>query len=112
MSTLASPARPVKAIRPRVKPARRVRLIIAPTATMPGIVRIVVGDEPWTDYHFSRLPSAFGTAFRLVQLIGEHLRYDVLLDGPRSSCECKGFARWGHCKHVDGLQALVNRGRL
>ena len=115
MNTLASPPRPVKASTPRTprpRPARRVNLLCAPTPTMPGLVRIVVGDEPWTDYNFRPLPSAFGRAFRLVKLLGPHDRYDVLLDGPRSSCCCKGFCRWGRCKHISALQALVNAGRL
>jgi hypothetical protein len=80
---------------------------------MPGIVRIQAGrDDWWTDYQVTRLPSAFGVASRLVQMIGEHLRYDVLLHGRLSSCECRGFLRHGHCKHVDGLQALRKAGKL
>jgi hypothetical protein len=80
---------------------------------MPGIVRIQAGrDDWWTDYFITRLATHFGVAFRLVQMIGEHLRYDVLLDSRRSSCECKGFLHWGHCKHVEGLQALLDAGRI
>jgi hypothetical protein len=79
---------------------------------MPGVVRIQVDGEPWADYNLARLPSAFGTAFRLVKHLGRCERYDVLLDGSRSSCECRGFLRHGHCKHQAGMQALVNRGIL
>jgi hypothetical protein len=79
---------------------------------MPGIVRLVVGDEPWTDYNLARIPSDFGMAFRLVKILGPHDRYDVLLDGERSYCDCKGFLHHGHCKHVDGLAALVKAGKL
>jgi hypothetical protein len=39
----------VSAKRPRVKPQRDVRLLLRPTATMPGVVRIQVGEEPRTD---------------------------------------------------------------
>jgi hypothetical protein len=79
---------------------------------MPGVVRIQVGDEPWSDYNLARIPSAFGTAFRLVKLHGRCERYDVNLAGERSTCECRGFLAHGHCKHTQGLQALVNRGVL
>jgi hypothetical protein len=38
--------------------------------------------------------------------------YHVLLAGPESSCTCKGNSYTGHCKHVEGLQELVGKGRL
>jgi hypothetical protein len=28
------------------------------------------------------------------------------------SCECKGFLRWGHCRHVAGLVMLHEAGTL
>jgi hypothetical protein len=28
------------------------------------------------------------------------------------TCDCRGFERWGHCKHHDGLQILADTGRL
>jgi hypothetical protein len=39
--------------------------------------------------------------------------YDVNLspDG-KHRCECLGFLRWGHCKHVNGLAVLVEGGKL
>ena len=115
MSTLTEPRPSVKtgtARKPRPKPARRVNLLCPATPTMPGIVRIQVGDEPWTDYNLAPIASAFGRAFRLVKLLGPHDRYDVLLNGERSTCECKGFLRWGHCKHIGALYALAEKGHL
>jgi hypothetical protein len=47
-----------------------------------------------------------------VKLLTPHDRYDVLLHGEHSSCECKGFLRHSGCKHVDGLAKLVERGIL
>src|SRR4051794_38799657 len=38
--------------------------------------------------------------------------YSVLLDGNDSRCDCKGFDSHGHCKHVESLLALQQRGRL
>jgi hypothetical protein len=96
----------------RVKAARTVRLILRPTATMPGVVRIQAGREPWTDYNIARIPSDFGTAFRLVKLPSPCDCYDVLLNGIHSTCECKGFRHRRHCKHVEGLAALRSAGRI
>jgi hypothetical protein len=49
-----------------------------------------------------------------VQKAGEEAAYEVCLsaDGTADACDCKGFARWSHCKHRDGLAALVKAGRL
>jgi hypothetical protein len=47
-----------------------------------------------------------------VKLLGEHDTYHVNLAGPRSTCEGKGFLAHGHCKHVSGLAALVEKGLL
>jgi hypothetical protein len=40
--------------------------------------------------------------------------YHVCLDpaGGRHSCECRGFLRHGHCKHVEALWALRAAGQL
>ena len=29
-----------------------------------------------------------------------------------SSCDCRGFQRWGQCKHVAALEKLITLGRL
>ncbi len=79
-------------------------------------------------YILSPLPCDFGAAafrlHKLPQLVkpGEADHYDVLLDGRRSTCECKGFERHGwhldadgkpcSCKHGDSLLALVAAGKL
>ena len=38
--------------------------------------------------------------------------YAVCLYGTDSECDCKGFASHGHCKHVESLLALQQRGKL
>ena len=93
-------------------PQRFVNLLCAPTRTMPGLVRIRVGDEPWTDYNLAPIHSDFGRAFRLVKLLGPHDRYDVLLQGEHSTCECKGFLRHHHCKHLGAIYALAEKGHI
>jgi len=58
-----------------------------------------------------------GAAFRLTkfeqfQRGDDDAVYNVLLDGRRSSCECKGHLRHGHCRHVEALTALRAAGKL
>src|SRR5262249_29735749 len=38
--------------------------------------------------------------------------YAVCLSGPDSTCHCKGHVSHGHCKHVESLLALQQRGKL
>ena len=68
-------------------------------------------------YALEVLSSDFGAAFRLTKADdgdGHAEEYDVLLDTEHKfhTCECRGFLRWQHCKHVDSLLALVKSGRL
>jgi hypothetical protein len=100
----------------RVKPARSIRLVVAPSAGGAGVVRIAVGRLA-ADYLLQPIPSEIGgRAFQLSKVGPEADGevYHVLLTGdPRQdSCGCKGFARHSHCKHRDGLAALVAACRL
>jgi hypothetical protein len=73
-------------------------------------------------YRVSPIASQIGgRAFRLEkadQGDGAAEVYDVLLDGQHSTCDCKGFARYGMsaagtgCKHVAGCQAAITSGKL
>jgi hypothetical protein len=96
----------------RAKPPRSVGLVIRPEGYASGVLRIRVGESE-TDYVITPMRSDFGRAFRLEKVgtdAGE--TYHVCLDGAKTTCDCKGFARWSHCKHADGLTALVAAGRL
>ena len=54
------------------------------------------------------LASDFGRAVELQKWDDAAEAYHVLLSGDgRHSCECKGFLHHGHCKHVEGLAALL-----
>jgi hypothetical protein len=96
---------------PRVKPARSIRLVV-PLAGGPGVVRVTVGRET-ADYVVTPIRADFGRGF-LVEKVGAdgESSYHVHLDGDRRSCECRGFARYGYCRHADGLAALAAAGRL
>jgi hypothetical protein len=72
-------------------------------------------DKNTTAYRMVPLPSDFGRAVRLEKADkgdGQSETYDVLLDGERSTCECKGFLRHSHCKHVSGIAAVIASGQL
>src|SRR5262245_48262658 len=99
-----------------LNPRRTIRLRQAPESWVHGLLSLTETrgrKTTTTDYWIDWLPSDFGTAYRLRKFQdqgGES--YDVLLDGRHSTCECLGFQRWGHCKHIEGLQALVAAGQL
>jgi hypothetical protein len=62
-------------------------------------------------YAVTPAPSDFGTAYRVESRV-EGKAYDVLLDGPATSCTCPGFCYTGGCKHVAALLALQAEGRV
>ena len=109
-ATATAPARQRK---PRPKPARFVRLVIKPDADSLGVVRLTVGGVS-ADYLLTPLAADFGRGFKVekIGLEGRGEFYHVNLDGDKRTCECKGYLKWGHCKHADGLAALVVAGKL
>jgi hypothetical protein len=50
-------------------------------------------------------PSVALKAFRLRKLTGNRNSYQVRFTPRRVQCQCKGFLRWGRCKHVRMLRA-------
>lgn len=72
-------------------------------------------DGDMRGYRLTALGSDFGAAYRLDKADngdGDTESYDVLLDGARSSCTCKGHTYRGKCKHVDALNKLHRVGKL
>lgn len=69
-------------------------------------------------YWLDSLAHDFGPsvrAFRVTKILGkpgEPDHYDVTLSDAGDTCECKGFIRWGRCKHTGALRCLVRRGTL
>jgi len=64
-------------------------------------------------YAFAEIPCAIGGRGFAVHRLGlgplYHVRTGTDLE---CSCECLGFLRHGHCKHVRALQTLTDRGLL
>ena len=111
-TTATAPARPRK---PRSKPERRIGLVVRPEGGT-GVVRIAVGMAS-TDYTLREFRSDIGgRAFELAKAgpdaDGEVYHVRLTGDPRQDSCSCKGFAGHSHCKHRDGLAALVAAGRL
>jgi hypothetical protein len=87
-----------------------------PSDTDPnGVLRIATPRE--TAYYDTleidcQFPECRG--FVLVKHTPERETHHVCLslNAGESTCDCPGFLRWGHCKHVDGLRALASRGQL
>jgi hypothetical protein len=106
----ATTSEPTRQRKPRPKPARSVRLCVKPHEQGPGVLRITVGGKE-TDYFLTPLASDFGKGF-LLEKIGAEETYHVNVDGDKKTCECKGYLRHSHCKHGDGLAALIAARRL
>jgi hypothetical protein len=109
----ATTSAPTRQRKPRPKPARSIRLCVRPDGDTTGVVRITVGKQA-ADYFVTELPADFGRGFR-VEKIGldcTEAAYHVNVNGAERTCECQGYLRHQHCKHVDGLAALIAAGRL
>jgi len=98
--------------KPRTKPARRIGVAVRPSEVNPFfVIRITEGKK--TDLYSVRpIPSDWGTAYTMAKLPEENDPYHVNLAGADSTCDCKGHTRHGHCRHVEGLTALTNSGRM
>ena len=109
-ATATAPARQRK---PRTRPQRFVRLMVSPAVDGTGVIRLTVAKKA-ADYFLTLIPTDFGRGFK-VEKIGLHATESgchINIDGEARSCECKGFVRHGHCKHADGIAALLAAGRL
>ncbi|HEY7310011.1 MAG TPA: hypothetical protein VH643_11685 [Gemmataceae bacterium] len=104
------------------KPERRIRVLHPLSDSGAAVVAITV-DNKEEVYAVRRIAADFGAAYHvikgeLVEEPDESLRlhdaahYDLCLNGEQSTCECKGFLRWHHCKHVSGLTALRQRNLI
>jgi hypothetical protein len=96
---------------------RQVRLVRAGGPGQPwSAVEITTGKETAL-YAVKAIRSEIGgRAFELVKQgeveDGEGGWYHVLVDDENTTCDCKGFLRWAHCKHEWACSRLAGRGLL
>jgi hypothetical protein len=68
-------------------------------------------------YWLDALATDFGHGWRLRKFSAYQRgdgdsAYDVMLNAEESSCECKGFLRHQHCKHLEALAVLKDAGLI
>jgi hypothetical protein len=91
---------------------RVIRLIRPPGNDGVGIFSITDRNRT-QDYVFKEIRCDIGGRGFAVHRIGLADLYHVRVGAPRdSSCECLGFLRHGHCRHIQGLAALIGHDVL
>ena len=81
-------------MQPRSKPSQLVpffRLVLSIGSDSYAVVPLATGPHQ--------------KAFRLRKLTGDRNSYEIRVRDNRARCTCRGFTRWGRCKHVRVLQA-------
>lgn len=102
---------------PAVKPGRSLRLLPTEEAAVCVEITQPRGQRRETSrYWIDAIPSDWGRAF-LVEKQGDgsqpNEEYHVLIENAQDgSCECLGFLRWGHCKHLAAVRKLLELGQL
>lgn len=95
---------------PSAKPARAIALVRSPAIDGVGVFRITTGATVQF-YTFREIRCDIGGRGFVVHRLGLGTVYHVRAGAPEeSSCECLGWLRHDHCKHVLGLNALIGRG--
>ena len=101
---------------PKSKSRRAIRLTQPPDARGVGTLCITDGKGECVNYVFREIPCQIGgRGFELHKLgIGGILYHTRAGNDPNEecSCECMGWLRNGHCKHVAGLLALIKQGKI
>ena len=88
-------------------PPRVIRLVRPPDEAVVGIFAIATKKQTQF-YVFKEIPCDIGGRAFEVHRLGLADLYYVRIGAPaETSCECMGFLRHGHCKHVQGLAALI-----
>jgi hypothetical protein len=93
-------------------PTRTIALVRPPNRHGVGVFCIAASKKSQF-YTFREIQCEIGGRGFAVHRLGRGTLYHVRVGAPDdSSCECMGFLRWGRCKHVAGLTALIERGQL
>lgn len=114
-SVAAFPRHANRTRKPRPKAARFIRWLTSPLSPNNSLaaIRIICG-RVIRHYYVREFDAPEGRAFELevINVNFKHedrTRYAVFFhqNGQDRSCECLGFEKWGHCKHIEGLAALL-----
>lgn len=94
-------------------PTRTITLVREPDSRGVGVFCISVGKK-CQFYTFREIPCEIGGRGFAVHRLGQGTLYHVRVgrEPEDNSCECMGFLRWDHCKHVSGLKALIKQKKL
>jgi hypothetical protein len=91
---------------------RSIRLVSPPDPDGVGIFCLSSGPQH-AFYVFKEIACAIGGRGFAVHRMGLSQLYFVRVGRPADrSCECLGFLAHGNCKHVLGLEALVEHGAI
>lgn len=102
MTTQLETPAPVKTRKPKSKPARSLAIIEQHGDEM--FIAITVGKQT-SHYWIEPLAGVdFGAGFAFTKDDGTV--YNVNVNGKESLCDCRGFGRHAHCKHVDSTRKL------
>lgn len=95
-----------------MQPSRVIRLLRPPDSFGVGVFAIT--NKHGTQYYvFREFACEIGGRGFAVHRLGLANLYHVRIHTPRdSTCECLGFLRHGHCKHIQGLSALIGHHLL
>lgn len=94
-------------------PPRTIRLVRPPSRGGVGVFSIAEGTRRPQFYVLVEVPCQIGGRGFAVHRLGMGTLYHVRVGRPDdNSCECLGFLRWGRCKHVSGLKALIHQELL
>ena len=98
-------------VRQRRKPERFCKLSrVGKDVVLVIRVKLSKTREQLDSYTLESIASDHGRGLLLHKADGTS--YAVRLSGPDSTCDCKGHVAHGHCKHVESLLALQERGKL
>lgn len=88
-------------------PPRTIHLYRAPDENGVGVFKITAAG-PAQFYALREVRCDIGGRGFAVHRLGMGALYHVRVGAPGDcSCECLGFLRWGRCKHILGLRAVI-----
>jgi hypothetical protein len=100
-------------LKTRQKPLpRTIRLVRPPGPDGVAVACVKMGKHT-SFYTLREIPCEIGGRGFAMHRTGLGTLYHVRLGAPEeSSCECLGYLRHGYCRHLLGIQALVQAGKV